>query len=149
MASLLTDIVPPPTPPASPQLQSASTGLSHSVSAPAAIPEIPSGSQPMADPTGRSSSAGPAFANGNTLATRNNSSPSRPNSHLVTPSSSNPPSPHRGTVGLPPITPAPRRPSVSLHRRGSTVGSDQPPSRRMSSYTRPSISPLKSESPKP
>jgi WD repeat-containing protein 24 len=110
-------------------------------------PRNSSGSQPMADPTGRSSSAGPAFVNGNTLATRNNSSPSRPNSHLVTPSSSNPPSPHRGTVGLPPITPAPRRPSVSLHRRGSTVGSDQPPSRRMSSYTRPSVSPLKSESP--
>src|ERR1700689_1140464 len=37
--------------------------------------------------------------------------------------------------------------SVSLHRRGSTVGSDQPPSRRMSSYSWPSISTSKSESP--
>ncbi|KIM74206.1 hypothetical protein PILCRDRAFT_711720 [Piloderma croceum F 1598] len=147
MGSLLTDIIPPPTPPASPQLQSASTGLSHSVSAPAAIPEISSASQPVADSTGRSSSAGPAFANGNTLATHSNGSPSRPNSRLVTPSSSNPSSPHRGTVGLPPVTPAPRRLSVSLHRRGSTVGSDQPPSRRMSSYSRPSIPTSKSESP--
>jgi hypothetical protein len=108
---------------------------------------ISSASQPVADSAGRSSSAGPAFTNGNTLTNRSNGSPSRPNSRLVTPSSSNPSSPHRATVGLPPITPAPRRMSVSLHRRGSTVGSDQPPSRRMSSYSRPSISTSKSESP--
>lgn len=132
---------------ASPQLQSASTGLSLSISAPTAIPEIPSASQPVADSADRSSSARPAFSNGNTLPTRGNGSPSHLNSCLVTPSSSNPPSPHRVTVGLPPITPTPRRLSVSLHRRGSTVGSNQSPSRCMSSYSRPSISTSKSESP--
>jgi hypothetical protein len=79
----------------------------HIVSTPAAILDILSASQPVVESTGRSSYVGLAFANGHTLASRSNGSPSRTNSHHVTPSSS--------TVGMPPITPAPCRISISLY----------------------------------
>jgi hypothetical protein len=152
MASLLTDIVPPPTPPPSPPPQTGYPGISHSASAPAAISNIPFVAQPTAEPSGRSLSAESVLKNG-ALAEHKNSSPSRPSSLHATPSSSNPSSPHRGPVVLPPTTPVPIRTSVSpLNRRGSGAGLDQGTPRRLSSYShshsRPSISTsTQSESP--
>ena len=150
MGSLLKDIVPPPTPPVSPT--PGIPGITHSVSAPAAILNAPSTTpQPIAEPPGRSLSAEPGFKNSSLLENKksNNSSPSRTNSLHVTPSSSNPSSPLRAPVVLPPITPAPVRTSISpLNRRGSNAGLDQAPARRLSSYghahSRPSISSIES-----
>ena len=129
MGSLLADIIPPPTPPTSPPPQPGVSGISHSASAPPAISNVPFIAQPIAEPSGHSLSAQPAFNSGSRTK-HQSSSPSRPNSLHVTPSSSNPSSPHRAVI-LPPSTLAPHHIGISSQ---STAGSNPGTSRRVSSY---------------
>ncbi|KAF7973520.1 hypothetical protein HWV62_14940 [Athelia sp. TMB] len=153
--SLLSDILPPPTPPPSPPRYPITVipSLPHSVSAPAAIPNVHTLGKPTLEPTGRASSSEPATKKGVLTGTQgqNSASPSRTASRHATPASSQPTSPHRGHVSLPPSTPASRRPSAPLDRRASSTTTSSS-SRRMSSYNsqgRPSMSSLTGEGDSP
>lgn len=153
--SLLSDIVPLPTPPPTPPRYPASVipNLPHSLSAPAAIPHAHTIGRPSLDHPGRAVFTEP-IPRKNILPGeqgQSSASPSRTASRLATPASSNPTSPHRGHVSLPPSTPVPRRPSALDRRTSSTTASSSSP-RRMSSFNsqgRPSVSSLNVEGDSP
>ena len=130
MGSLLSDIVPPPTPLPTPPLFPA---LAHATSAPGNIRTARPSS--MSSSTGgRTFSSAPAFKVNALASGRSNGSSSHPDPEHPLPSFSNPNSPHRAVIMLPPNTPAPRRPSISIDSRGSTAGLSLN-SKRGSSYS--------------
>ncbi|EJF60586.1 hypothetical protein DICSQDRAFT_87772 [Dichomitus squalens LYAD-421 SS1] len=149
LASLLTDIVTPPTPPLSP-LQRASPQLPHSASAPAAIPTVSSLTQPPQTPlSGHPVRSATADATG--LAQAKERSPgslskyaddrhrrstsSHRSDRGITPTSSNASSPRKPSTGLPSV------PAAVFARRGSGAGLPPPLRPRLSSSVRrPSFS---------
>ncbi|KAH9910400.1 uncharacterized protein BXZ73DRAFT_93801 [Epithele typhae] len=143
LESLLTEIIPPPTPPLSPLPFVTSPPLPHSNSAPAAIPTVHS--VPQTPAPHRASTSGKDRSPGSLEGKQRRSTSGHRSAHGTTPTSSNASSPRKSSIGLPSV------PAAIFARRESGAGLPTPlrpllpPSFRRPSFSTQSFHSTQSE----